>query len=180
MKCGLCLCRKKAEKISDAINKTKEAMNTTEEAIEKSRTAIEKALENLNSTQNVTAMVWCVFVCVHAYVYTYISYILSSSILFVQVEDKLSNLEASLMDMMMRLNNLSQGVDFLTNKTEQNRQQATEAKALSDNATQAASELKEVCLLSIVTTFHFLHLYFWTEISCMSFARMFVSGFVTC
>lgn len=104
-----------AGKISDVINKTKEAMNTTQEAIEKAMTAIEKALENLNSTQSVTSM----------------------------VEDKLSNLEANLMDMMMRLANLSQEVDFLKNKTEQNRQQAQEAKAVSENATQAASELTE-------------------------------------
>ncbi|KAB5546301.1 hypothetical protein PHYPO_G00070480 [Pangasianodon hypophthalmus] len=107
--------QEKAEKITDVIKKTKEAMNTTQEAIEKARTVIEEALKNLNSTQNVTAM----------------------------VEDKLSNLEASLMDMMMRLANLSQEVDFLKNKTEQNRQQAKEAKELSDNATQAASELKK-------------------------------------
>ncbi|MCJ8741639.1 hypothetical protein PDJAM_G00072970 [Pangasius djambal] len=107
--------QEKAEKISDVIKKTKEAMNTTQEAIEKARTAIEEALKNLNSTQTVTAM----------------------------VEDKLLNLEDSLMDMMMRLANLSQEVDVLKNKTEQNRQQAKEAKELSDIATQAASELKK-------------------------------------
>lgn len=50
------------------------------------------------------------------------------------------------MDMMMRLANLSKEVDFLKNKTEQNRQQAKEAKERSDNATQAASELKKVRL----------------------------------
>lgn len=62
------------------------------------------------------------------------------------MEDKLSNLEANLMDMMMRLANLSKEVDFLKNKTEQNRRQAKEAKERSDNATQAASELKKVRL----------------------------------
>lgn len=50
--------------------------------------------------------------------------------------------------MMMRLANLSQQIDILKNKTEQNREQANKAKALSDNATQAASELTKVCLLS--------------------------------
>ncbi|KAI5612331.1 laminin subunit beta-1 isoform X2 [Silurus asotus] len=104
-----------AKTISDVINKTKKAMNTTEEAIEKARTTIEQALENLNSTQNVITM----------------------------VDGKLSNLEASLMDVMMRLANLSQEVDFLKNKTEQNRQQAAEAKATSDNATEAAAELQK-------------------------------------
>lgn len=58
------------------------------------------------------------------------------------------------MDMMMRLANLSQEVDFLKNKTEQNRQQAQEAKAVSENATQAASELTEVRLLSTIMTLH--------------------------
>lgn len=79
---------------------------------------------------------------------------MSLSTHFDQVEDKLSNLEANLMDMMMRLANLSQEVDFLKNKTEQNRQQAQEAKAVSENATQAASELTEVRLLSTIMTLH--------------------------
>lgn len=53
----VCLCSAKAGEIGDVINKTKEAMNTTQEAVEKARKAIEVALENLNSTQKVTAMV---------------------------------------------------------------------------------------------------------------------------
>uniref|UniRef100_A0AAR2J0A5 Laminin, beta 2-like n=1 Tax=Pygocentrus nattereri TaxID=42514 RepID=A0AAR2J0A5_PYGNA len=59
-----------------------------------------------------------------------------------KVEDKLTNLEKNLRNVMSRLANLSQGVEMLKNKTEQNRQQAQEAKALADNATQATSELK--------------------------------------
>ncbi|TSM04853.1 Laminin subunit beta-2 [Bagarius yarrelli] len=105
--------QEKSQGINDVINKTKEAINTSLEAIEKARTAVEEALENLNSTQSVTAM----------------------------VENKLSNLEANLMDMMMRLTNLSQQVDILKIKTEQNRKQANEAKAIADNATQTAFEL---------------------------------------
>ncbi|XP_053338679.1 laminin subunit beta-1 [Clarias gariepinus] len=105
----------KAEKITDVINKTKEAMDTTQAAIDKARSAIEKALENLNRTKIATAM----------------------------VEGKLSNVETNLMDMMMRLANLSQEVDLLKDKTKQNREQAEKAKALSDNATDAASELKK-------------------------------------
>lgn len=50
--------------------------------------------------------------------------------------------------MMMRLANLSQEVDLLKDKTKQNREQAEKAKALSDNATDAASDLKKVCLFS--------------------------------
>lgn len=111
------------------------------------------------------------------------SYILFLYIFIFQVEDKLSNLEANLMDMMMRLDNLSQGVDFLKNKTEQNRQQAKEAKMLSDNTTQAASELKKVHSLSTVMPLHFLSLCIWTEFRCLLYfvcVCVFVPGFVTC
>jgi len=50
------------------------------------------------------------------------------------------------MDVMMRLANLSHGVDLLKNKTEQNREMAKDAKAQSDNATQEAAGLQEVCV----------------------------------
>lgn len=48
------------------------------------------------------------------------------------------------MDVMMRLNNLSIGVEALRNKTEQNRQMANEANALANNATHLASSLEQV------------------------------------
>ncbi|KAI4902331.1 hypothetical protein NFI96_018366 [Prochilodus magdalenae] len=104
-----------ADAVSDAISETKQAMNTSEEAIQKAEKAIEMAMEHLKTTQNATAM----------------------------VDDKLTDLEKSLMNVMSRLANLSQGVEMLKNKTEQNRQQAQKAKALADNATQAASELSK-------------------------------------
>lgn len=50
------------------------------------------------------------------------------------------------MDVMMRLANLSHGVDLLKNKMEQNREMAKDAKAQSDNATQEAAGLQEVCV----------------------------------
>lgn len=60
------------------------------------------------------------------------------------MEDKLSDLEGTLMDVMMRLTNLSQEVAHLKNKTDQNGQLAQRAKELSDNATQAASDVNKV------------------------------------
>lgn len=60
------------------------------------------------------------------------------------------------MDMMMRLANLSQQVHILKNKTEQNRVQAKEANELSYNATQAASELTKVHLLSTNMSLQFV------------------------
>uniref|UniRef100_A0A8C1L0A5 Laminin, beta 2-like n=1 Tax=Cyprinus carpio TaxID=7962 RepID=A0A8C1L0A5_CYPCA len=61
-----------------------------------------------------------------------------------QLDNKLLNLDSNLMDVMMRLANLSHGVDLLKNKTEQNREMAKDAKAQSDNATQEAAGLQEV------------------------------------
>lgn len=92
------------------------------------------------------------------------------------MEDKLSNLEDNLMDMMMRLSNLSEQVDILKNKTEQNRMQASEAKELADNATEAASELTKVHLLT------FPSLYLWSEFTCWLYFCVCVlaPGFVTC
>ncbi len=55
-------------------------------------------------------------------------------------------LEDKQMDVMMRLNNLSMGVEALRNKTEQNREMAKDAIALADNATQLASSLEQVRL----------------------------------
>uniref|UniRef100_A0A7N9ARS4 Laminin subunit beta-1 n=1 Tax=Mastacembelus armatus TaxID=205130 RepID=A0A7N9ARS4_9TELE len=52
------------------------------------------------------------------------------------------------MDVMMRLNNLSMGVEALRNKTEQNREMAKVAEALASNATELASSLEQVSLWS--------------------------------
>lgn len=59
---------------------------------------------------------------------------------------KLSNMEQKLMDAMMKMANLSEALEPLKNKTKQNRQMAREAKAKSDNATQAADGLQQVGL----------------------------------
>ncbi|XP_076840048.1 laminin subunit beta-1 [Brachyhypopomus gauderio] len=107
--------RTEAEGVSDGINKTKQALNTSQEAIEKAEEAITQALQDLNNTRNAIAA----------------------------VEEKLTNSEDNLMDMMSRLANLTKGVESLQNKTEQNRQQAAEAKAQSDNATQATLDLNK-------------------------------------
>lgn len=48
------------------------------------------------------------------------------------------------MDIMMRLNNISLGLEALRNKTEMNRQMAEDAKELANNATLEASSLQEV------------------------------------
>uniref|UniRef100_A0A672SL20 Laminin subunit beta-2-like n=1 Tax=Sinocyclocheilus grahami TaxID=75366 RepID=A0A672SL20_SINGR len=63
-----------------------------------------------------------------------------------QLDNKLFNLDSNLMGVMMRLANLSHGVVLLKNKTEQNREMAKDAKAQSDNATQEAAGLQEVCV----------------------------------
>uniref|UniRef100_A0A667ZMI4 Laminin, beta 2-like n=1 Tax=Myripristis murdjan TaxID=586833 RepID=A0A667ZMI4_9TELE len=52
-----------------------------------------------------------------------------------QVDERLQQLEEKQMEVMMRLANLSMGVDALRNKTEQNREMAKDAKALANNAT---------------------------------------------
>lgn len=60
------------------------------------------------------------------------------------MDERLTQLEDKQMDVMMRLNNLSLGVEALRNKTEQNRQMAKDAKALANNATHLASSLEQV------------------------------------
>ena len=62
------------------------------------------------------------------------------------MDERLKQVEDKQMDLMMRLNNLSMGVEALKNKTEQNRQMAVDAKALANNATHLASSLQQVCL----------------------------------
>lgn len=66
-----------------------------------------------------------------------------------QVDEQLMELEKKQMDVMMRLNNLSVGVEALRNKTEQNKQMAKEAKALANNATRLASSLERVSVLAV-------------------------------
>lgn len=60
------------------------------------------------------------------------------------MEESLGQLEDKQMEVMMRLNNLSVGVEALRNKTEQNRQMAEDARALANNATRQASSLEQV------------------------------------
>lgn len=62
------------------------------------------------------------------------------------MDERLKQVEDKQMDVMMRLNNLSMGVEALRNKTEQNRQMAANAKALANNATHLASSLQRVSL----------------------------------
>lgn len=62
------------------------------------------------------------------------------------MDERLTQLEDKQMDVMMRLNNLSMGVEVLRNKTEQNRQMANDAKALANNATHLASSLERVSM----------------------------------
>uniref|UniRef100_A0A8C6PHY4 Laminin subunit beta-1 n=1 Tax=Nothobranchius furzeri TaxID=105023 RepID=A0A8C6PHY4_NOTFU len=61
-----------------------------------------------------------------------------------QVEERLQQLEDTQMDAMMRLSNLSVGVEALRNKTEMNRQMAKDAQAQANNATLQASSLERV------------------------------------
>lgn len=60
------------------------------------------------------------------------------------MDERLTFLEDKQMDVMMRLNNLSMGVEALRNKTEQNRQMAHEANARANNVTHLASSLEQV------------------------------------
>nr|XP_055044545.1 laminin subunit beta-2 [Misgurnus anguillicaudatus] len=104
-----------AEGVSDNINITKEALESSQAAIKKAEDAMTTALENLNTAKNITTM----------------------------VNNKILDLNDNQMDLMMRLANLSQGVELLKNKTELNREMAKDAKAQSTNATQEADGLQE-------------------------------------
>ncbi|XP_040008988.1 laminin subunit beta-1 isoform X2 [Xiphias gladius] len=107
--------KRRAEGVKDKASNTKQVLDMSEKAIEKARTALKEAHNNLNSTRNATA----------------------------ELEERLRQLEDKQMDVMMRLNNLSIGVEALRNKTEQNRQMAKDAKALANNATHLASSLEQ-------------------------------------
>ncbi|XP_071783632.2 laminin subunit beta-1 isoform X1 [Centroberyx gerrardi] len=106
--------KSRAEGVKDTANDTKQALDVSEKAIEKAKKALEEAISNLNSTRNAT----------------------------VAVEEGLQQLEDKQMEAMMRLANLSLGVEALRNKTEQNREMAKDARALANNATHQASSLQ--------------------------------------
>uniref|UniRef100_A0AAY5KX69 Laminin, beta 2-like n=1 Tax=Esox lucius TaxID=8010 RepID=A0AAY5KX69_ESOLU len=108
----------RAEGVKDTANMTKQALDSSEMAIQKAAEALDQALKNLNSTKNSTAM----------------------------VEEKLKDLEAMQMDSMMRLANLSRGIDELKSKTDQNREMAQDATNQAQNATLEALGLEEVCV----------------------------------
>ncbi|XP_012991876.3 laminin subunit beta-2 [Esox lucius] len=105
----------RAEGVKDTANMTKQALDSSEMAIQKAAEALDQALKNLNSTKNSTAM----------------------------VEEKLKDLEAMQMDSMMRLANLSRGIDELKSKTDQNREMAQDATNQAQNATLEALGLEE-------------------------------------
>ncbi|XP_037540958.1 laminin subunit beta-1 [Nematolebias whitei] len=105
--------KSRAVSVNDRVNSTKQALNVSEEAIVKARIALKEAHDNLNISKNATA----------------------------EVEWTLQQLEDKQMDIMMRLSNLSVGVEALRNKTEMNRQMAKDALDLANNATHQASSL---------------------------------------
>lgn len=135
------LCRDRAVSVNDLVNNTRQALNVSEEAIEKARTALKEAHDNLNISKNATTEVHLdtgsAFVSPHV---VFISFPCPVA----QVERRLQQLEDKQMDVMMRLNNLSSGVEALRNKTEMNRQMAKDALAQANNATQQASSLDKV------------------------------------
>uniref|UniRef100_A0A3P8UUK8 Laminin, beta 2-like n=1 Tax=Cynoglossus semilaevis TaxID=244447 RepID=A0A3P8UUK8_CYNSE len=88
----------------------KDAANDTQQALDVSERAIEKArtaLEEAKNNLNSTRT----------------------------VDERLGQLDDKQMDIMMRLQNLSEGVEALKNKTEMNRRMAIEAKDQANNAT---------------------------------------------
>ncbi|XP_023188119.1 laminin subunit beta-2-like [Xiphophorus maculatus] len=101
--------------VRDLVNSTKQALNVSEVAIEKAKAALKEARDNLNRTKNSTA----------------------------EVENGLVQLEDKQMDIMMRLTNLSKGVEALKNKTEINRLMAKDAINLANNASHQASTLEQ-------------------------------------
>lgn len=105
--------KSRAEGVKEAANQTRLALDISEKAIQEASSALRGAEENLNSTRSATS----------------------------EVEQRLVLLEQKQMEVMMRLLNLSSGVDALRNKTRQNRQGAAEALTLSNNATDQASTL---------------------------------------
>ncbi|KAJ8393455.1 hypothetical protein AAFF_G00059280 [Aldrovandia affinis] len=107
--------KKWAEGVKDTANQTKQALDAAQKAITMAEKTMTEARKSINSTQHATSL----------------------------VENKLVGMESKQMDAMMRLANLSKGIESLRNKTEQNREMAQEAKAKSDNATKAAMGLDQ-------------------------------------
>ncbi|XP_072309145.1 laminin subunit beta-2-like, partial [Eucyclogobius newberryi] len=105
--------RTRAEGVKDATNQTKAALDVSQNAINEATAAQRQAEKNLNHARNAMA----------------------------QVDQHLSNLEQKQMDLMLRLSNLSVGVEMLRNKTRLNQDLAKEAAALSIRAQDQASDL---------------------------------------
>ncbi|XP_063064024.1 laminin subunit beta-2 [Engraulis encrasicolus] len=107
--------KNRAEGVRNATSEAEKSLQASEKAIEEAKNATQTAMTNLNSTREATA----------------------------KVEDKLSDLEDKQMDAMMRLANLTEEIEALRNKSSLNWEMATQAKAIADNATQAADGLQE-------------------------------------
>ncbi|KAM9785727.1 laminin subunit beta-1 [Neosynchiropus ocellatus] len=105
----------RAEGVMDLANSTKQALDVSEKAIEKAKAALKEAQNNLNSTRNAT----------------------------LEVDERLTQLEDKQMEVMMRLTNLSLGVEGLRNRSQQNKEMAVEARAQAENATREASSLDQ-------------------------------------
>lgn len=69
------------------------------------------------------------------------------------MEEKLQQLGDKQMEVMMRLANLTMGVEALRNKTAMNRAMAKDAKALANNATRLASSLENVSMRAMSCVF---------------------------
>nr|XP_015824219.2 laminin subunit beta-2 isoform X1 [Nothobranchius furzeri]XP_054602176.1 laminin subunit beta-2 isoform X1 [Nothobranchius furzeri] len=106
--------KNRAVRVNGLVNNTKQALDLSERAVETAKKALKEASDNLDSTKNATS----------------------------EVEERLQQLEDTQMDAMMRLSNLSVGVEALRNKTEMNRQMAKDAQAQANNATLQASSLE--------------------------------------
>uniref|UniRef100_A0A1A8RWD2 Laminin subunit beta-1 n=1 Tax=Nothobranchius rachovii TaxID=451742 RepID=A0A1A8RWD2_9TELE len=107
--------KNRAVRVNGLVNNTKQALDLSERAVETAKKALKEASDNLDSTKNATS----------------------------EVEERLQQLEDTQMDAMMRLSNLSVGVEALRNKTEMNRQMARDAQAQANNATLQASSLEQ-------------------------------------
>lgn len=105
--------KRRAEGVKEAANQTKDALGQSEKAIQEASAALRGAEHNLNLTRNSTA----------------------------EVEQRLAQLEDRQVEVMMRLLNLSSGVDALRNKSQVNQQGAAEALVQSNTASEQASSL---------------------------------------
>lgn len=141
--------RNRAEGVKNTANDIEQKLNETKKAIKKSEKALKNAQNNLNNMKNATAEVQngqeqllCNFVGITAELTA--SFSLFPCLLLLQVDNRLDQLEDKQMELMMRLANISVGVESLRNKTEMNRQMAKDAQALANNATEEAAAVKQV------------------------------------